>query len=434
MNYSRIISAGLAIAAAFAVMSARAQQPPDPVTSDSRGNTALGSYALIDLGNSTLASANTALGDSALYENTSGGDNTAVGYGALADNTTGSGNTAIGAATLQSNGAGVENTGIGVSALQSNTTGGFNTAVGSLTLNINTTGTSNTAVGSGALAQNESGSYNTAIGASASQINMTGSYTTAVGALALLNNSTGGYDTAFGAYALNLNTTGSGNTAFGYAALRSTTSGNSNIGFGYQSLYQDATGSNNIAMGYQAAYNLYNGSNTIEIGNLGGPGDTNLTRIGTQGVQTNAYIAGIAGAQVTGAAVYVTSSGQLGVLASSERYKTSISSMGESTTKLQKLRPVTFLLKTDPKRVTQYGLVAEEVYKVYPELVIRDSAGKIEGVRYEELTPMLLNEVQKQAGEIQEMKAQLTQLDDLKRELQTALRRLKSPDSLIARR
>jgi hypothetical protein len=88
----------------------------------------------------------------------------------------------------------------------------------------------------------------------------------------------------------------------------------------------------------------------------------------------------------------VTSSGQLGVLASSERYKTAITPMGENTKKLEQLRPVSFHLKTDPKGAVQYGLIAEEVDKVYPELVIRDDTGKIQGVRYDELAPMLLNE------------------------------------------
>ena len=199
----------------------------------------------------------------------------------------------------------------------------------------------------------------------------TGSYTTAVGAFSLQANTTGGYNTGFGAYSLIANTTGSGNTAFGYAGLRSMTSGSNNIGFGYQSLYLNSTGSNNIAMGYQGGYYPLSGSNLIEIGSKGAFADTDLIRIGTQGTQTKTYIAGISDAQITGAAVYVTSSGQLGVLASSERYKTSIASLGSDTEKLMELRPVRFHLKNDPKGAVQYGLIAEEVDKVYPELVIR---------------------------------------------------------------
>ena len=122
---------------------------------------------------------------------------------------------------------------------------------------------------------------------------------------------------------------------------------------------------------------------------------------------------------VTGAAVYVTSTGQLGVLASSERYKTAVTSMGSRTEKLRQLRPVTFHLKTDPKGDVQYGLIAEEVAKVYPELVIRDSAGRVEGVRYEELAPMLLNEVQRQAVELREMRQQVGALEAALIDLQT---------------
>jgi hypothetical protein len=241
------------------------------------------------------------------------------------------------------------------------------------------------------------------------------------------------------------NTSGTGNTAFGYAALRSTTSGNSNIGFGYQALYEDSTGSNNIAMGYQAASNVSTGSNIIEIGNIGAYSDDSIIRIGTQGTQTSTFIAGIAGSQVTGGAVYVTASGQLGVLASSERYKISIRPMGTNTEKLKELRPVSFHLKTDPEGALQYGLIAEEVDKVYPELVIRDNSGKIQGVRYDELAPMLLNEMQQQhkllaekldaqAGEIRELKAQLAELDDLKQELRAALRERKRSEKLVAQR
>jgi hypothetical protein len=274
-----------------------------------------------------------------------------MGLDALYSNTTGNSNTADGDNALYSNTTGEENSGVGNYALHFNTTGSFNSALGQQALYANTTGSDNTAAGSFALSSNT-----------------TGSYTTAVGAYTLQENVTGGYDTGFGAYALSLNTTGSGNTAFGYAALRSTTTGNDNIGFGYQTLYQDNEGSNNIAMGYRAAYNLANGSNTIEIGNPGVAADDSVIRIGVQGTQKDTYVAGIYGATVTGSAVYLTSSGQLGVMGSSERFKTDIAAMPAVSAKLHELRPVTFHYKTDPKGVLQYGLIAEEVDKVYPEL------------------------------------------------------------------
>jgi hypothetical protein len=372
---------------------------------------------------------NTAVGSSVM-PSVSSMYNTGVGYGSLDSLTTGTNNTAVGAAALASDSVGGDNTAVGSAALGYNL-GTANTAVGANALPNNSDGTYNTAVGVEALFENTTGNDNVGIGRKALYNNSTGSYTTAVGAYALSASTTGGYDTGFGAYTLNDNTSGSGNTAFGYAALRSTTTGSNNIGFGYQSLYQDATGSNNIAMGYQAAYNLYNGSNTIEIGSLGGAGDNNLIRIGS--TQSATFIAGVAGAQVTGSAVYVTSSGQLGVLASSERYKTDVVSIGASTERLQQLRPVSFHLKTDPKGAVQYGLIAEEVDTVYPELVIRDDKGQIQGVRYEELAPMLLNEVQRQAAEIRELKTQLAELNDLKKELHAAVRQLKPTDNIVAR-
>jgi trimeric autotransporter adhesin len=399
---------------------ALAQQPPDLVTSDSLANTAMGSNALLNVNLSENGCHNTASGENALYSDTGGSYNTATGFNSLYSNTTGDNNTAAGYESLYSNSTGTNNTGIGYQALYANTTGNGNTADGF-----------------SALAANTTGNYNSAFGYQAFATNTTGSYTTAVGSYALGANTTGGYDTAFGAYSLPANTSGTGNTAFGYAALRSTTTGNSNIGFGYQALYLDTAGSNNIAMGYQAAY-FVTGSNTIEIGTEGAAGDNDVTRIGTPGTQKAAYVAGISGAQVTGSAVYVTSSGQLGVLASSERYKTAIAPIGTDTERLQELRPVSFHLKTDPKGPVQYGLIAEEVNDVYPELVIRDDKGKIQGVRYEELTPMLLNEMQQQHKAMTEkLDAQAAEIRDLKKlvvEMQTGLLKLQAKDELVAQR
>jgi hypothetical protein len=122
------------------------------------------------------------------------------------------------------------------------------------------------------------------------------------------------------------------------------------------------------------------------------------------------------------------------VLASSERYKTEIAPMGGSTEKLQQLRPVTFYLKGDPRGPVQYGLIAEEVAKVYPELVIRDDAGKIQGVRYEELAPMLLNQVQHQEQQLQEMRQQMVELKELNRSTQAALADLRRTDGTVATR
>ena len=213
---------------------------------------------------------------------------------------------------------------------------------------------------------------------------------------------------------------------------------------GRGALVSATTGQRNIALGIGAGDSVTTGSNNIEIGNLGTAGDNGIIRIGMRGTQTAAYLAGVTGTLVTGAAVYVTAAGQLGVLASSERYKTAIAPMGSNTAKLGQLRPVTFKLKSDATGTRQYGLIAEEVAKVYPELVVRDEKGRIEGVRYEELAPMLLNEVQKQAAEIRDLKrqqkqlvSQAEQLHDVQQqlaELHAAFAKLQSKHELVAQR
>jgi hypothetical protein len=197
----------------------------------------------------------------------------------------------------------------------------------------------------------------------------------------------------------------------GTEALYSNTTGSTNNASGIQALYKNTTGSNNIAQGYAAGYLITTGSNNIDIGNVGEAGDSGAIRIGATGKQTSAYIEGIYSNSLSGLAVVVTSSGQLGVSgASSERFKTAIAPMGADTAKLGQLRPVSFKLKSDAKGTRQYGLIAEEVAKVYPELVIRDQHGRIDGVRYDELAPMLLNETQKQAAKIRDLRQQVAEM------------------------
>jgi Chaperone of endosialidase len=207
-------------------------------------------------------------------------------------------------------------------------------------------------------------------------------------------------------------------------------SGGQNVAVGYEALI-NSTGDNNIAVGYQGGFNLTIGSNNIDIGSVGVAGESDVIRIGTKGTHKITVIAGINSSKVTGSVVYVTPTGRLGVLASSERFKTAIEPIGDRTGKLQMLRPVSFHLKADPKGVVQYGLIAEEVAKVYPELVIRDEKGRIDGVRYDELAPMLLNEMQKKNA------AQDAELRDLKRQvavMSAALEKLQEKNQLVAQR
>jgi hypothetical protein len=450
----------LSVTALLAAGTAYGQQPPDVVASDSSWNTAMGTEALLSVTpNSCLYCGieNTAAGAYAMQSNTSGGGNVAVGFLAMEFNISGHNNTAVGDSALQGNTSGYyntavgsgsllrsttayNNTGVGLDTLVYNTTGGNNTASGANALFSNITGNANTASGYEALYSNTTAEENTAAGYYALYANTTGNKNTASGALALIANTTGSYNTASGYQALTSNTDGIRNTASGAWGLYSNTHGNDNTADGHDALHSNTVGSNNIGLGANAGFNVTSGSNNIEIGNEGTSSDGGTIRIGTSGSQAATYIAGIENAKVTGAAVYVTSSGQLGVSASSERYKTAIAPMGAGTEKLQELRPVSFHLKTDPSGAVQYGLIAEEVDKIYPELVIRDEAGKIQGVRYDELAPMLLNEVQKQAAEIRELKQQQKQfatqveLNDLKRQLQAALAALRSKDNLVAQR
>jgi Chaperone of endosialidase len=245
------------------------------------------------------------------------------------------------------------------------------------------------------------------------------------------------------------NTTGSNNTASGLEALFHNKNGHNNTATGRSAL-QSNRGSNNIAEGFQAGLNLTTGSNNIDIGNLGVAAESATIRIGTQvpsALQTNTYIAGIYPNTIANPfPVVIDSTGHLGVgSVSSERFKTAIAPMGANTAKLEQLRPVTFHLKTDPHGALQYGLIAEEVAKVYPELVIRGEKGRIDGVRYDELAPMLLNEMQKknaaQDAEIRDLKQQqlrmqqqMAELKDLKQELHAALLKLHTKGELVAQR
>jgi septin family protein len=176
------------------------------------------------------------------------------------------------------------------------------------------------------------------------------------------------------------------------------------------------------------------GSDNIEIGHEGFAIDDAIMRIGKEGTQKKPFVAGIYNTAVTGNAVMVSSTGQLGVVVSSERFKTAIAPMGANTAKLQQLRPVTFKLETDASGTPQYGLIAEEVAKVYPELVIRDASGRIDGVRYDELAPMLLNELQHQQQHVADQDARIEKLEQQLLEMRAALVKMQGSSGLVAQR
>jgi hypothetical protein len=278
------------------------------------------------------------------------------------------------------------------------------------------TGTQNTAIGYQAL-ENNAGNVNVATGSEALTTNSTGNYNTADGSAALEFNSTGSLNTAMGHTALQGNSTGTGNTAVGASALGGY-SGSYNTAIGFEA-GNVTTGSFNIAIGNEAAQNVPNEeSNNIIVGSMGASTDSAGTiRIGTEGTQTSFFAAGIYGVSSGNSdaiPVLVDSSGQLVTVSSSRRYKEDIQDMGDASSGLMRLRPVTFRYQkplADGSQPVQYGLIAEEVAEVYPDLVAHSADGKIETVKYQLLDPMLLNEVQRQQAEIQELRERLNKME-----------------------
>jgi len=276
----------------------------------------------------------------------------------------------------------------------------------------NNTEFGNTAIGSGALFGNTTGSDNTATGDSALDSNTTGDSNTANGAFALFLNTVGNENTATGRDALYNNTGGSLNTATGSGALSSNTTGNSNTAAGVSALISNTTGTNNTALGAAAGVNLTTGSNNIDVGNAGTPADSGAIRIGTAGVQTKTFLAGISGATVPdGVGVIVGMNGKLGTIVSSQRFKNAVKPMDTASEAILALKPVTFRYKKelDPDGIPQFGLVAEDVEKVNSDLVARDEQGKPYTVRYEAVNAMLLNEFLKEHRKVQELEVNAAQ-------------------------
>jgi Chaperone of endosialidase len=322
-------------------------------------------------------------------------------------------NTAEGTDALFSLTTGTENTAIGFDALNSNTTGDSNTATGSIALSSNTTGVRNTANGFAALNSNTTGERNTATGRAAMTFNTTGNNNTADGHDALFSNTTAIRNTATGSFALFSNTTGPNNTALGYFALFSNTTGNSNTASGYDALVNNTTGIGNVALGNFAGANLTTGDNNIDVGNVGMAGESNTIRIGTVGTQTVTYMAGIMGKTAPmGTPVFINANGQLGTTPSSARFKDEIRPMDKASEAILALKPVTFQYKKelDPDGTEQFGLVAEDVAKVNPDLVVRDAEGKVYTVRYDAVNAMLLNEFLKEHRQVKEQQKQIEKL------------------------
>jgi trimeric autotransporter adhesin len=294
------------------------------------------------------------------------------------------------------------NTAEGLTALANLTDGTQNTAVGFRSLFSNTVGSDNTATGSAALSGNTSGARNTATGRVALENNTTGSDNTAAGAAALFSNTTGAKNTANGFQALYHNKTGSGNMADGFQALQLNTTGERNTAIGFSSLENNTTGSFNVALGAGAGSGVITANDVISIGR-------GVAGVNVSGTCFIGNIRGVTTQNADALPVVIDGAGQLGTVASSERFKKDIAIMGEASEGILSLRPVTFHYRTDTKGTPQFGLIAEEVAKVNPALVVSDKEGKPYTVRYDAVNAMLLNEFLKEHRRVQELETTVAQ-------------------------
>jgi trimeric autotransporter adhesin len=349
----------------------------------------LGSADIPSSGVVSTSPENTAVGEQALASNT-GGFNTATGFQALFSNTSAENNTAVGADAL-SNNTGPNNTAVGSGALFSNQ-GDPNPDNG--------VGAFNNAVGANALFFNVGGASNNAIGESALRSNISAADNTAIGDVALTNNDSSGLGQA------------GSNGAVGVGALFSNVDGNSNNAVGVLALGDNISGSWNTAIGDFAGTGNTSGDGNIYIGAFSAPvpdGESNVTRIGDPLFQSACFIAAITGTAVFGDTVVVDGNGRLGTVASAARFKKDIKPMDKTSEAILALRPVRFEYKSDSKGTPQFGLIAEEVATVNPDLVVRDGNGEIYSVRYEAVNAMLLNEFLKEHRTVQELKTIVAQ-------------------------
>jgi hypothetical protein len=393
-------------------------------------NTAMGAFALF----SNTASGNTAIGANALLNNTTGGTlanvqgfdagpNVAVGWQALESNTVAGANTAVGYQALQSFTTGPTGgeefggcTAVGFQAVANATGDGFaNSGFGYQALMNNINGIANTAVGFQTLLNNISGSGNTAIGVGTLFNNIFGNGNTAVGNSALANN-TADQNTATGTSALSDNTTGVENTANGYAALSNNITGLANTAVGWQALNNNQTGNANVALGKNAGA-FSTGNANVYIGS---------DMSGVAGESNACYIRSIFGQTSTsGVQVFINANNKLGTMTSSKHFKEDIKPMDQASQELYALEPVTFRYKKeiDPAGTSQFGLVAEDVEKVNPDLIVRDNEGKPYSVRYDQVNAMLLNEFLKEHKKVAQLETTVAQQ---RKDFEAALSQLKA--------
>jgi trimeric autotransporter adhesin len=389
-NRSKILIIILPVLACFALLPGARAVSPAPDGCYSNFTTAEGCNALQNL---VGGAGNTGLGWDALFSDVSGSFNTGVGGGALIFNDADS-NTAVGAAALLLNTTGTENTAVGTDALVFNTIASDNNAIGSFAL------FNNDSSGNGFA------NFNNAHGRSSLGDNVDGNENNAFGDLALTSNVSGSMNSAFGDDALDGNTTGSGNVAVGKEAGNSIIDGNDNVVLGHNAGIGLTHASNNIAIGVEEAGPFTDFDDTCFIGSIFGEPTSD------PGTQT---------------AVYVDQFNVIGIFNSSRQYKHDIQAMDKASEAIFSLKPVTFKFNSDVKGTIQYGLIAEDVAQVDPQLVVRKN-GEIVTVRYEQINSMLLNEFLKEHKKVEEQQASINQL---KGEMQTMIAQLKEQAAQI---
>lgn len=410
------------------------------LTQSGSNNTALGYVSQTAL---TSGSNNNAVGYFSLVAVTSGSDNQAFGSNALDSVTSGSRNIGIGSSTLQGITGISDCIAIGHNSLTTASSGARNHGIGSYSLDAVTSGNDNIAIGYNAGTEITNGDYNIAIGNYALDVVDTGGNNIAIGysALSAGNSSdsiaigyqsmatgSGSRSVSIGSQAMGTATTGDDNIAIGYQSLYALAGGSANIGMGPASLIDLTTGIGNTGLGSNALNGITTGSYNVSVGfgagnvyassessniclnNIGILGESNTLRIGaatgTGNQELNAsYICGIDGINVTGSAVLVSTSNQLGITVSSRKYKDNIQDMDLFSDSILKLRPVTFTMKGDDKIVP--GLIAEEVAEVMPGLVVYDKKGEPQTVKYHEMPSLLLNELKKALARIEALEAKI---------------------------
>jgi len=290
--------------------------------------------------------------------------------------------------------------------------GDDNTFVGIDAGNFSMTGQENTGIGAFALTSLTSGTLNTASGLLSLASNTSGSVNTANGAIALITNSSGSANTAMGFLAMVSNSTGSGNTAMGVSALINS-NGDDNTAIGAGALDSNSTGSGNVALGADAGTSLVNGDDNIYISADGASTESGIIRIGRPTTHTTAFIQGIFGVNIgiSGSAVEINSAGKLGTIISKRAFKRNINDMSAASENIYRLRPVTFSYISDENDTIQYGLIADEVAEIFPELIVNDQEGNPFSVRYQILPVLLLNEVQKQNAYIKALADRVAALE-----------------------